>query len=103
MDTFVENQMNEFKVGDECWMFYSNYGASAWAGSTVIYPEHLEITQGKIVDIEENHVNVYIYVKGESQLISIGWTFFENWIFKSKSEAINAMIARLEELKDSKE
>ncbi len=92
--------MNEFKAGDECWLFYTNYGRTSWPESTIIYPEKLEIIQGKIVDIEQNHDNVYVYVKGESQLISIGYTFFNDCVFKSKHEAIDAMVARLQELKE---
>lgn len=91
--------MNDFKIHDECWLFYTNYGKNSWVGSTVVYPEHLEITQGTIVDIEPNHDNVYIYVKCEAQLISVGYTFLENWVFKSRQTAIDAMTERLQGLK----
>jgi len=90
--------MNDLKVGDECWIFYTNYGKSCWIESTVIYPEYLEITKAIIIDIEPKNDNVYLYVKGESQLISIGWTFFENWAFKSKQLALEAMMKRLQVL-----
>jgi len=55
---------------------------------------------GQIIDIEEKRDNVFIYVEGEKELLSIGWAFFEDWMCKSKSEAIYLMIKRLEELRD---
>ncbi len=87
--------MNDFKISDECWLFYTSYGRGPWDECTVVYPEHLELTQGTIIDIEPNHDNVYIYIKGQGALVSIGYTFFEDWIFKSKNSAIDAMIERL--------
>ncbi len=90
--------MSDFKVGDKVWFFHTMYGRTCWHETTVIYPEHAEILQGKIVDINPKHDSVYIYLNGESTLVVMGYTFFEVHAFKSKSEAIDAMILRLEEL-----
>ncbi len=92
--------MNEFKIGDEAWMLYTNYGRSSWANTTIIYPVETEIMQGTIVDINMKHDSVYIYISGETELVVIGYTYFEEWAFKSKSEAIDAMIARLEAMRE---
>lgn len=87
--------MNDFKIGDICWFFYTNYGKKCWEDSTVVYPEHVEITQATIVDIEPKHDNVYLYVKGERDLVSIGRTHFEEWVYKSRNAAIDSFVERL--------
>ena len=92
--------MNEFKVGDECWMFYTTYGRSCWDETTIIYPEHTEIMQGRIVDINPEHDSVYIYICGEPNMVVMGYTFFEDWVYKSKSQAIDAMISRLQAMRN---
>lgn len=91
--------MNDFKIGDECWLFYTSYGRSAWDDCTIVDPKHLELTKGTIVDIEPNHDNVYIYIKGEKDLVSISFIYFEDWVFKSKNSAIDAMIERVRGIK----
>ena len=92
--------MSEFKVGDEVWFFYTTYGKSASKYVTTIFPSETEIHKGFIVDILENIDVVYIYMKEEKDLISIAWTYFEEWVYKTKQEAIDAMIQKMQDMQE---
>lgn len=92
--------MNNFKVGDEVWFFYTNYGRNCWGEEdTIIYPTQTEILSGKIVLINEDKDYVHIYVDKITTILDMGYTFFNEWVFKSKQEAIDAMLKQLEKLK----
>lgn len=93
--------MNNFKVGDECWFFYTSYGVGRWhEDDTVIYPIETELISGKIVSINENKDTVHVYIAGDKTILDAGYTFFHEWYFKSKQEAIDAMTKRMQELKN---
>lgn len=91
--------MNEFKVGDEVWFFHTGYGMRSWGDNeTLIYPSHLEINLGQLVYFNEKIDKAHIYVNGIENVAVLGTTFFSEWVFKTKQEAIDAMIAHIKTL-----
>lgn len=93
--------MNEFKVGDEVWFFWTYTSRSFWGeDENPVFPKNLEIEKGKIVYFNENKDTVHVYVDGcEGAICKFGCVFHMDYFFKSKQEAIEAMIKQLEKLK----
>ena len=88
--------MSEFKVGDKVWFFFTTHGAKAWGeDETLVYPLDLEITFGKIVHWKDE---AHIYVDGCDVVVGIGTTFFSERVYRTKQEAIDAMIAHIKTL-----
>jgi hypothetical protein len=77
--------MNDFKVGDEIWWFE--------------YPDQC---MGLLRDVVLKHANVIQGWDDKYIELDCGHSLhiFDVQIFRSKSEAIDAMIARLQELRD---
>ena len=93
--------MQDFKEGDEVWFFYHHKTSDFWDDNlNAVYPGSLHVECGRIVEINETHDYVYVYVKGEQKLASFGQCFFYEYAFKSKPDALNAMRKRLDELEN---
>lgn len=92
--------MSDFKAGDDVWFFYTTYGKNASKYVTTIFPSETQIHKGFIVDILDKDDLVYIYMKDEKELITIGWPYFEEWVYKTKQEALDAMIKSLQDMKE---
>jgi hypothetical protein len=83
-------------IGDKVWFFGTDMGRSAWGDDyTVLFPRWLDLLEGIIVDTDLNTDCTYVYVKGETELVSLGHDCDYGPIFKSKDAAIDAMISRL--------
>lgn len=97
----MERLMSEFKVGDDVWFFWTDCGKYAWdEDTTIIYPDRLYIETGTIVEINPNKDFVNVYVKGHISVCQFGYNFVEKYLFKSKNDAIDAMIKEIQEFKD---
>jgi len=81
--------MSDFNVGDKVYFFYAD------CVRKILLPKYMHIIDGVIVDMDEGGDYVYVYVKGEIELLRFGWHFNGNYLFKSCDEAIKAMIKRL--------
>lgn len=93
--------MNDFKVGDEVWFYFTETGRYVLEGhGTGVFPEDLIIYNGSIVGIDETDEVYHVYIKGYSYIYAFIIYHTSGCIFKSKNEAINAMIKRLEEMRD---
>lgn len=91
--------MKNFKIGDEVWFFYTQLGQNKWMdGNTIVMPDQIELIQGKIINANSNDDYVHIYIKGEQLLLTLSFTFFDNYVFKTKQDAINGMIKSMQEL-----
>lgn len=89
--------MGEFKEGDEVWFFWGYRTSKFWGeNENGVFPRSLELEKGTIVYINENEDIVHVYVRGcEWGIARFGYTFIENYVFKTKQDAINAMTAQL--------
>lgn len=94
--------MSNFKVGDEVWFFWTTANRHFWTEfANSVFPKDLEIEKGKILYMNYDKDAVHVYVDGCARAIcQFGCIFHENYFFKSKQEAINTMIERLQVLKD---
>lgn len=91
--------MSHFKINDEVWFFYTQYGRTAWGDdATLIYPQEVEIVTGNIVNFNDKRDCVHIYVKDCEKIVEIGWTFFDEWVYETKQEAVDAMIKRMQDM-----
>ena len=91
--------MNEFKVNDEVWFFYTNYGRHRWGEEdTIIYPNKVELFHGKIVFINEDKDSIHIYIDNIRYVLDLGFCFFNDYVFRSKNEAIESMRKQLDDL-----
>lgn len=99
IDNYCEHKW-EIKVGDEVWFFYTNYGRHSWGDyDTIIYPQEIELISGIIVSIDPYMDSVHIKTKDCDESIDIGLTFFNEWLYKSKNDAINGMVNKMQKLK----
>ena len=90
----------DFSVGQTVYFFHTEYGRTCWGeDNTIVYPTELELLQGRICDINQNMDYVTIEVKGDSELIRIGYTYFHDWVFKSKEDAIDALLGKLNDMR----
>lgn len=80
-------KMSDFKKGDEIWWIKTHGYHGDIQKYDYVYLEH-----GKIIEIDET---IYHLHNGDHIFIEDSWL-----CFKSKSEAIDAMIKHLEGLKD---
>lgn len=92
--------MNEFKIGDEVWFFSTSSGRYNWNDTTIIYEEAVEIEQGTIVLVNADADYVHVYVPPMKHVCVFGYSFFDDYVYKTKNEAINAMIKKLESMRN---
>lgn len=93
--------MSEFKVGDEVWFFYTNKDSDFWGDyDASIFPKNVELTNGKIVWASGRSDAVHVYVNEKEHVARFGYTFFDEYCFGTKQDAIDAMIKRLDELRE---
>ena len=91
--------MENFKIGDEVWFFYTDAGRNTWHEEiTMIYPHYIELCTGKIVNTNPDKDYVHVYVNGEQTLLEFGYVFFHTYVFKTKQDAIDKMIKSMKEL-----
>jgi hypothetical protein len=90
----------EFSVGQTVFFYHTEYGRNSWdADNTIVYPTELEITSGKISKINQDMDYVQIEVSGYQEPVIIGYTYFHDWVFKNKEEALQAMYKKLKEIR----
>ena len=87
--------MSEFKEGDEVWFFYSVSGRNSWPDATILYPDGMQLVSGKIVLIDEDQDLIHVYVKGQEDVVTIGFVFHHECLFGRKEEAAKALGKRL--------
>lgn len=90
--------MSDFKEGDEVWFFWHHKTSEEFWGSekNCIFPKDLRLENAKIIYMDENQDAVHVYIRGDLWgLIKFGYTFKERYMFKTKQDAINAMIEQL--------
>lgn len=83
--------MSEFKVGDKVFWFFADSREN-------IYPKWLEILEGMVTWIKPDEEILHAYVDGQEAIFIL--LDIEGYIFHTKQDAIDAMIARLNELKE---
>tara|TARA_R110000868_G_scaffold161317_1_gene391516 strand:+ start:18822 stop:19100 length:279 start_codon:yes stop_codon:yes gene_type:complete len=92
--------MIELKFGDEVWFFGTDMGRRAWGDDyTVIYPQWTDLISGVVVDVNDDKDSTCIYVRGEDVLLNLAYDCLGASVFKSKVDAINNMIKRMEMLR----
>lgn len=64
-----------------------------------MWPNELELTEGKIVAINTTDDWMHIYVPGQIDIVCIVYEFSDEKIFKSNQEALDAMAKRLQDMK----
>lgn len=93
--------MSDFKVGDEVYFFWTESGRHVLEGyGAAIYPDSFCLEQGVIVNINPDKDSVHVYVKDDAYIFNFGYCYIQDYIFKSKNKAIDAMIKRLEEMRE---
>lgn len=92
--------INDFKVGDEVYFLLQDY-APKWGEECIrIIPQYIEIIKGKIVYINVDKDAVHVYSDGCESVCIFGYYYFHENVYKSKNEAIDALIKHLEGMKD---
>ena len=92
--------MSDFKVGDKVWFFWSPHFTHS-DDVVLLMDDHVNIKEGKIIWIRDHgggwQEHMHVYCDGKMEI----WDLHcEKGAHKSKSEAINAMIERLETLRN---
>lgn len=91
--------MKNFKIGDNVWFFYTEFGKHTWHDEiTMIYPHYVELFSGKIVNANSDKDYVHVYIDGEQTLVAFGYVYFDTYVFKTKQDAINKMIESMQKL-----
>lgn len=90
----------EFQLGQDVYFYYTEYGRNCWGeNETVVYPTELELVKGKILKINQDMDYVQIEVRGSPEPVIISYTYFHDWVFKSKEDALQAMFKKLKEIR----
>ena len=94
--------MNDFKEGDEIWFFWTFRNSNFWGeDENTVFPKSLNIEKGNIVYINENKDTVHVYVRGcEGLVCKFGYCFLNEYIFKTKKDALDAMKKEIRRLED---
>lgn len=87
-------------IGNQVWFFGTFYGRCVSPGYTALFTELTILNNGIIVGISKEKDYCHVYVDGDKEIYAFEWTSFEVYVFATKQEAIEAMIARLEELRN---
>ncbi len=93
--------MNDFKLGDEVWFFYTENGIESWGSATVI-PKHSlrSLTKGKIVLFSYESKKVHVYVELDTQVVELHWSSHMNYIFESKKSALESFYNELKKAEE---
>lgn len=92
--------MNDFKVGDTVYFLLQDYGPKWGEDNIRIIPEYIEVIKATIVFMSEDKDTVHVYMDGCENVCSFGYVFFHERVYKSKNEAIDALIEHLRSMRD---
>ncbi len=81
------------------YFLYAEFGRHWGNDGTIIDPSDVHILNGKIVLINKNDDYVHIYVEGSTLILKVGYTFFDDHMFPSYLDALDAMIKKLGDMK----
>lgn len=90
--------MSDLKVGDTVWFFYDK----DWLNSPILFPSHITLIQGKIVDEKtvDEKVRLCIYVKNRTSIIEIEYIKGHTEIYTTKEFALTMLFEELECMRD---
>lgn len=85
-------------IGDTVYFFYTDSGLGVLGDyCTIVYPKHLQLLEGKIIDMNVENDYVHVYVKGTTNLLKFRWCYHEDYFFESFEKAIAEMTEQLNE------
>lgn len=91
--------MTDFKEGDEVWFFWTYKTSDFWGEcGNGVFSKSLYLNNGTLVYLNENRDEAHVYVRGDKELVKFGFCFLNDYVFKTKQAAIDAMSNRLGEL-----
>ncbi len=89
--------MKGFNIGDVVWFFWTDCGKYVFKeGGTGVFTDHIYLECGTIVGACEKKDYVHVYISGEMINCNFGYCFIDDYIFKTKHMAIDAMRKRLD-------
>lgn len=85
--------------GDTVWFFYHARTKSFWGEYVnAIYPFQVQICRGVIVYECADEDKIHVYVDNEKEVAQFPYEDSANYFFKSKDEAISALVRGVERL-----
>ncbi len=90
--------MSDFKVGDTVYFMYSQYFRKWGEDDIIVYHDTLELLNGLVVKMCEDKDFTHVYVDGAESILIFSYFCFDDNVFKSKKDCIDAFKKRLDEL-----